>query len=110
LTDGSPSASTVVVDDLDVVAVGVMHKRAVVARVIDDALARWAMIRKAGGERGGMEGPHGGVRVGGERQVHVLAGRLLITHKREAVILAEELHSIQARPPEAQAGVRAIVS
>ena len=36
--------SAVVIDDLDVVPVGVEHERAVVARVVDRALARRAVV------------------------------------------------------------------
>jgi hypothetical protein len=41
---GAADASAVVVDDLDVVPVGVQDERAVVARVVDGALAGTAMV------------------------------------------------------------------
>ena len=45
--------SAVVVDDFDVVAVGVQDERAVVARVADRELAGTAVVLVARGERGG---------------------------------------------------------
>jgi hypothetical protein len=59
-------SAAVVVDDLDVVAVRVEHEGAVVARVVDGALAGGAVVLVARGERGGVERPHGGVLVRGE--------------------------------------------
>ena len=43
--------SAIVVDDLDVVPVGVEDERAVVARVVHGALARPAVVLVSGGER-----------------------------------------------------------
>ena len=62
-------ASAVVVDDLDVVPVGVQDERAVVARVVDGALAGTAVVLVARGERGGVERPHGRVVLRREREV-----------------------------------------
>ena len=67
---------------LDVVAVGVENEGAVVARVVDGALAGGAVVLVARGERGGVEGPHRGVLVRGEREVDVLSKRALVAHKR----------------------------
>jgi hypothetical protein len=53
--------SAIVVDDLDVVPVGVEDERPVVARVVHGALAGAAVVLVSGGERGGVEGPHRGV-------------------------------------------------
>jgi hypothetical protein len=76
--------SAVVVDDLDVVAVRVEHEGAVVARVVHGALAGGAVVLVARGERGGVEGPHRGVRVRGEREVDVLvSGRPSRTSEKE---------------------------
>jgi hypothetical protein len=47
--------SAVIVDDLDVVPVGVQDERAVVARVVDRALAGTAVVLIARGERGSVE-------------------------------------------------------
>jgi hypothetical protein len=51
--------SVVVVDDFDVVAVGVEHEGAVVARVVRGAFAGGAVVLVACGERGGVEGLDG---------------------------------------------------
>ena len=53
------AAALVVADDLDVVAVRVEHERAVVARVVDRALARRAVVLVARRERGGVERARG---------------------------------------------------
>jgi hypothetical protein len=45
--------SAVVVDDFDVVPVGVQDERAVVAGVVHGALTRTAVVLVASGERGG---------------------------------------------------------
>ena len=72
------------VDELDVVAVRVEYERAVVARVVLGALAGGAVVLVARGERGGVEGPHRGVRVRGEREVDVLGKRALVrTNEKE---------------------------
>src|SRR4051812_13647887 len=70
--------SAIVVDDLDVVPVGVEDERAVVARVVHGALAGPAVVLVSGGERGGVEGPHRGVVPGGEGEVDVLRERPLV--------------------------------
>jgi hypothetical protein len=44
-----------VVDDLDVVPVGIEDERAVVARVVHGALAGPAVVLVSGGERGGVK-------------------------------------------------------
>src|SRR5258707_9635808 len=79
--------SAVVVDDLDVVCVGVQDERAVVARVVDGALAGAAVVRVARGERGGVERPHGRVVLRREREVDVLRERPLVVDQREAEVL-----------------------
>ena len=81
-------SAVVVVDDLDVVPVGVQDERAVVAGVVDGALAGPAVVRVARGERGGVEGAHGRVIGRGEREVHVLRERPLVVDQREAEALA----------------------
>jgi hypothetical protein len=55
-----------VVDDLDVVAVGVQDERAVVAGVVDEALAGPAVVLVARGDAGGVERADGGVLGRGE--------------------------------------------
>jgi len=78
-------------------AVGVEHERAVAPRVVDGALARGAVVLVARGERGGVEGPHRGVRVRvrGEGEVDVLGERALVAHEREGDVRARELHAIR---------------
>jgi hypothetical protein len=78
----------VVVDDFDVVPVGVQHKRAVVAGVVHGALPRTAVVLVAGAHRGGVERAHRGVLAGGERELDVLRERPLVVDQREAVVLA----------------------
>src|SRR4051812_9380180 len=70
--DGS---GAVVVDDLDVVPVGVEDKRAVVARVVDRALSWRAVGLVALRQRGGVKRAHRSVLARGEREVHVLRRR-----------------------------------
>ena len=72
--------SAVVVDDLDVVPVGVQDERAVVARVVDGALAGTAVVLVARGESGGVERPHGRVVLRREREMDVLRQRPLTEH------------------------------
>src|SRR4051794_4415338 len=69
---GVGDSSAVVVDDLDVVPVGVQDERAVVARVVDGALAGTAVVLVPRGQRGGVERPHGRVVLGRECKVDVL--------------------------------------
>jgi len=59
-----------VVDDLDVVPIGVEDERAVVARVVNGSLAGAAVVLVAGGNRGGVELPHGPVVLRRERWVN----------------------------------------
>ena len=68
--------AAVVVDGLDVVAVGVEDEGPVVAGVVGGALAGGAVVRVARFERGSVEGVDGLVRVGAERDVDVLGRRL----------------------------------
>ena len=56
-------------DGLDVVAVGVEHEGAVVARVVVRTFARRAVVATAGGEGGAVEGVHGGAIAGRDRHV-----------------------------------------
>jgi hypothetical protein len=76
--------SAVVVDDFDVVPVGVQDERGVVARVVDGALAGTAVVLIALGERGGVERPDGRVVLRRERDVDVLRERPLVADQREA--------------------------
>jgi hypothetical protein len=96
----------VVVDDLDVVAVRVEHEGAVIARVVHGARAGGAVVLVARGERGGVEGPHRGVRVRREREVDVLRKRALVAHEREGEVGAGELHAIRRVVRQAEPGVR----
>src|SRR5918994_5458051 len=75
-------SSPVVVDDLDVVPVRVEHERAVVARVVDRALARRAVVLVARRERGGVERAHRGVLARGKRELDVLRERPLVPDER----------------------------
>src|SRR3954462_14650543 len=71
----SKALRPVVVDDLDVVAVGVEHERGVVAGVVLGPLAGRAVVAVAGAGGGLMEGVDGSVVVRREGHVKVL-GRL----------------------------------
>src|SRR5688500_9033975 len=69
-------SSPVVIDDLDVVPVRVYHERAVVARVVDRALARLAVVLVARRERGGVERAHrASSRAGNARWTCSVSGR-----------------------------------
>src|SRR3954465_5268139 len=103
---GGRGSAPVVVDDLDVVPVRVKHERAVVARVIDRALTRRAVVLVARGERGGVERAHRGVLPGRQREVDVLRERPLVADEREAVIRAGQLHAAWLVVRQAQPGVR----
>src|SRR3954447_8271218 len=103
---GERGSAPVVVDDLDVVPVRVEHERAVVARVIDRALARRAVVLVARRQRGGVERAHRGVLARGERDVDMLRERPLVPDEREAVVCAGELHAAGLVVHQAQAGVR----
>src|SRR4051794_33022072 len=100
---GSP---LVVVDDLDVVPIRVEHEGAVVARVIDRALARGSVVLVPRRERGGVEGAHRGVLLRGEREVDVLRERPLVPDEREAVVRAGQLHAARVIVRQAEPGVR----
>jgi hypothetical protein len=86
--------SAVVVDDFDVVPVGVQDERAVVAGVVHGALPRTAVVLVAGGERGGVKRAHRGVLAGGEREVDVLRGRPLVGRARVACRTAEAVGAV----------------
>src|SRR3954464_14679156 len=77
-----PYGSAVVVDDLDVVPVGVQDEGAVVARVVDDPLAGTPVILVARGERGGVERADGRVVLRREGDVDVLRERPLVVDER----------------------------
>src|SRR4029078_13376596 len=79
-------ASAVVVDDFDVVPIGVQDERAVVAGVVHGALPGSAVVLVAVGECGSVERAHGGVLAGGEREVDVLCARPPVVDQREAVV------------------------
>ena len=76
-----PAHLAVVADDLDVVAVGIEHERAVVAGVVLGPLPGSAVVAVAGSCRGLVEGIDGGVIAGAERHVEVLRRRA--RHDRE---------------------------
>src|SRR6266542_4166442 len=99
-------SAPVVVDDLDVVPVRVEHERAVVARVVDRALARLAVVLVARRERGGVERAHRGVLARGEREVDVLRERPLVPDEREAEVRAGQLHALGLVVRQAEPGVR----
>jgi hypothetical protein len=61
-----------VVDDLDVVVVGIKHERAVVAGVVDGSLARGAVVAVRGLGGAAVEGVDGRVFAGAEGDVDVL--------------------------------------
>src|SRR4051812_37579206 len=98
--------SAVVVDDLDVVPVGVQDERAVVPRVVDGALAGTAVILVAGGKRGGVERLHCGVVPRREREVDVLGERPPVANQREAEVLADQLDVVGLVQADSQPGVR----
>src|SRR3954449_5865534 len=85
----SKALRPVVVDDLDVVAVGVEHERGVVAGVVLGPLAGRAVVAVAGAGGGLVEGVDGVVVVRREGNVKVL-GRLVARHERERVALGVE--------------------
>src|ERR671934_17345 len=98
--------SAVVIDDLDGVPVGVEDKRAVVAGVVEGALAGTAVVLVARGERGGVERPHGRVVLRREREVDVLGERPPVADEREAVVRAGEPHAVGLVVGQAEPGVR----
>src|SRR5215218_6414648 len=99
-------SSPVVVDDLDVVPVRVEHERAVVARVVDRALARRAVVLVARRERDGVKRAHRGVLARREREVDVLRERPLIPDEREPVVRAGHLHAAGIVARQAEPGMR----
>src|SRR4051795_6989453 len=103
---GGRGSAPVVVDDLDVVPVRVEHERAVVAGVVDRALARRAVVLVARRQRGGVERAHRGVLARGEREVDVLRKRPLVAEEREAVVRAGQLHAVRLVVRQPQPGVR----
>ena len=94
------------VDHLDVVPVGVQDERAVVARVVDGALAGTAVVLVARGERGGVKRAHGRVVLRREREVDVLRERPLVVDQREAEVLADHLDVVRLVDADPQPGVR----
>src|SRR6478672_8322547 len=102
---GGGQRSAVVVDDFDVVPVGVQDERAVVAGVVYGALPRTAVVLIAGGEGGGVERAHRSVVAGGERQVDVLREWPFVIDQREAVVLARELHAARLVVPQPDPGL-----
>jgi len=96
----------VVLDDLDFVPVRVEHERAVVARVVDGALAWRAVVLVARRERGGVERAYSGLLARRERKVDVLSERPLIADEREAVVRAGELDAAGLVVRQAQPGMR----
>jgi hypothetical protein len=103
---GGVHDSAVVVDDLDVVPVGVEDEGAVVAGVVDRALAGRAVVPVARGERGSVELAHGRVVGGGEGEVDVLGQRPRVVDQGEAVVRAGELDAGRLVVAERDAGVR----
>src|SRR4051794_28322498 len=88
---GHPGRSplAIVVDELDVVGVGIEHVRAVVARVVARALPGGAVVAVAGLDRRAVEGVDGGVLAGREGDVEVL-GRAA-GHEGERAAGADEV-------------------
>ena len=87
-----PVSAFVVVHDFDVVTVVVEYERAVVARVVDRALARRTVVLVARRDRGGVKRAHCRVVGCTERQVHVLGRRPLVPDEGEAEVRSGELH------------------
>ena len=54
--DASSGSAPVVIDDLDIVSVGVEHERAVIAGVVDLSLTRSTVVRIARGEGSAVKG------------------------------------------------------
>ena len=73
--------------------------------MVHGAFAGWTVVLVAGGQRGGVECPDGGVLVRGECDVDVLGERALVAHEREGEAGARELHAIRRVMREAQPGV-----
>src|SRR4051795_1763284 len=86
---GGRGSAPVVVDDLDVVPVRVKHERAVVARVVDRALARRAVVLVARRDRAAWNART----AASSREVHVLRERPLVPDEREAVVRGGQLHA-----------------
>ena len=86
-----------VADGLDVVAVGVEHEGAVVVGVVDLAHARPAVVRRAGLERGGVEGIDGLTILGRERHVHAAVGPPIALGDPEEGELAAKSPHVRSR-------------
>src|SRR3954470_10757049 len=106
VTSRAARSSAVVVDHLDVVPVGIQDERPVVARVVDGALARTAVVLVARGERRGVERPHGRVVPRREREVDMLRERPPVADQREAEVLADQLDTVRLVHPDPQPGMR----
>src|SRR5919201_14331 len=92
---GTSGSLAVVVHGLDVVPVGIEHVRAVVAGVVDRALARLAVVAVAGGERNAVELLHGCVVRGGKREVDVFRDRN-VAHESERTIPGGNVEALRA--------------
>src|SRR5438477_11660153 len=107
LNDARYRTSVVAVkDSFYVVPIRVEHERAVVARVVDRALARRAVVLVARRERGGVERAHRGVLARGEREVDVLGEWPLVPDEREAVVRAGQLRAAGLVLRQAKPGMR----
>ena len=84
----------------------VQDEGAVVARVVDGALAGTPVVLVARGERGGVERAHGHVVLRREGDVDVLRKRPLVVDEREAGVGALELHVVRLVHAQLQPGVR----
>jgi hypothetical protein len=90
----------VVIDNLDVVVVGIEHERGVVARVVGRALARLAVAAIPGGDGDGVEPAHR-LLVATERQVKVR--RRLSGPDREAAARRDrERRTVLAATPDGE--------
>jgi hypothetical protein len=97
-------SAPVVIDDLDIVPVGVEHERAVIAGVVDLSLARSTVVRIARGEGSTVKGVNRFVVRRRERNVKRL-GRPA-AHHGEGTVSAGELRTIWSGTSEAEAGMR----
>src|SRR5688572_24976990 len=101
----SPGPSAVVVDKLDVVAIGVQDVGAVVPAVVVRALAGGAVVAVAGLHRGGVKGVDGLVRARREGHVEVLR-QVVARQHREGTGVAVEARSLGRVGVEAKSRVR----